>query len=289
MRIVKTLVIGVLLIVIVGLGGMLAVPGRLDAESNAINFPIYRNTVTVTAIREMITELGWEKEAETGDGKTLVITATDYNKTVVTFNYKRILARGTVSVVTESGAEYSAGKLITEIARRTGILAGRSPLKAEKQVAASAKTPVVALAKIPTVEKEIPVVTEEKTLELIKKTVTTYITAGLSKDCEALTNVCAAGSAVLKQACTDLHKVKGLANIELVEAHANKEAALAISSGVTTLRARKGVLVFTLKQVEGTWVINDVDFVSPTAAEDKLVWFILRNQHAETLIKVAGK
>ena len=126
-------------------------------------------------------------------------------------------------------------------------------------------------------------------MNLIKKTVITYITAGLARDGEVLTNVCAKGSAVIKQACTDLHRVKGLAGIELVEVHANQKSALAISSVVSTKRNRKGVLVFTLEHTEGTLVINDVDFVAPESAEDKLAWFLLRNHDTETLVKVAKK
>ena len=285
MKIIKTLLIAGLIIVIVGLGGMLAVPGQLDAESNAINFPVYRNTATVTAIREMITELGWEKEAEAGDGKTLVITAADGNNSVVTFNYSRILARGKVSVTVETGAQYSAGKLITEIARRTGIMPDSAPLQTAAKPAAQPVVP----AQITPGKKAIEVVEKEQSMELIKKTITTYITAGLARDREVLTNVCVKGSAVIKQACTDMHKIKGLADIDLVEIHASKEKALAISSSVTAKRTREGVLVFFLDNFDGSWKIDDIDFATSTAAEDKLVWFMLRNPKTETLVKVANK
>jgi hypothetical protein len=94
MRIIKTLLIGVLFVITAGLSGMLLIPGYIDHDTHTINFPVYRNVKTVTAIRDMITDLGWVHEAEEGDGKILIITAKDRNKTDVIFNYARNLARG---------------------------------------------------------------------------------------------------------------------------------------------------------------------------------------------------
>jgi hypothetical protein len=104
-----------------------------------------------------------------------------------------------------------------------------------------------------------------------------------------LETVCVSGSAVLQQACSDLHRIKGLAEIEICEVHASSSAAIAISSGVTTGRNRKGVLVFNLENNDGRWLINDIDLVSQDKVEEKLIWFSLTHRDSETLVEVANK
>jgi hypothetical protein len=128
--------------------------------------------------------------------------------------------------------------------------------------------------------------THDQRLPAIRNAVSIYIEAGLGRDEKVLAAVCVPGSAVARQAMTDLPEIEGVRDLRLAEVRSDRRSALAITTPVKADHGRTGPLVFTLLQsAEGNWQIDDIDVEDADGLAQEIDRFMDRYPTAQILLQ----
>ena len=105
------------------------------AKKGVIKYPVFKSQHVSDTTRDMVVDLGWRVISEKGttiNGKTtLVFTAQDHNKTLITFTFDLNYVASSVEIAAAAGSQYTLEEITNELGRRLGESTGSVLLPVE--------------------------------------------------------------------------------------------------------------------------------------------------------------